>query len=94
VTKIEPALRTSDAAEWAYYPPPGKAVQEWPTHTRHQLAAIALYGQPFGFTWEDVDLLRDYGSYFDDGAERNIDELHSLAARIAALLPPREEVRL
>ena len=44
------------------------------------LAALALYGQPFGFTWEDVDLLRQ--PYIN---------MPNLAARIAALLPPREE---
>ena len=39
-------------------------------------AALALHGQPFGFTWEDVERCRDLG-------------LNDLADRIAALLPPR-----
>jgi hypothetical protein len=30
--------------------------------TRHALAALCLYGQTFGFTWEDVRLLRLSGS--------------------------------
>lgn len=62
---------------------------------RHALAALALYGQPFGFTREDVEKLRAMpdavldesyqGSYasIDDGAW-----FRSLIARIAALLPP------
>jgi hypothetical protein len=54
-------------------------------------AALALHDQPFGFTWEDVDLLRgvagDYegrGGLFPAGVA-----LNGLGARIAALLPPR-----
>ena len=53
---------------------------------RHATAAVALHGQPFGFTWEDVDGLRmvaqsheAFGSAIEDVADR-----------IAALLPPRE----
>lgn len=59
---------------------------------RHALAALALHGQPFGFTQEDVDLLTRSAEYYDwlvkqkylDDAEK----FRSLAARIAALLPP------
>jgi hypothetical protein len=51
---------------------------------RHALAALALHGQPFGFTWQDVDLLRDAVDYLDP-------RIRTLADRIAALLPPREE---
>lgn len=52
---------------------------------RHALAAFALYGQPFGFTREDVEALRAeaYARHDDDGKR-----LASLADRIAALLPP------
>jgi hypothetical protein len=60
---------------------------------RHAIAALALHGQPFGFTWEDVDWLRamadwaeEYGVAADGPAWVN-----ALADRIAALLPPREE---
>jgi hypothetical protein len=79
-------------------------VLEWRTnHPRpHAVAALALHGQPFGFTWEDVDLLRDdltgehdwawegdqrvdCGEFGDVKAARL-----ALAAKIAALLPPRE----
>lgn len=46
---------------------------------RHGIAAYALHGQPFGFTWADVDELR---------SEARFD---SLADRIEALLPPNAE---
>ena len=53
---------------------------------RHALAALALHGQPFGFTREDVELLREH-------IGRDCHAVHSQAAmhladRIAALLPP------
>ena len=52
------------------------------------LAALALYGQPFGFTWDDVRACRDdLNHYVEDREEM----LRTLAAKIAALLPPREE---
>lgn len=75
-----------------------------PNDYRHALAALALHGQSFGFTHEDVTLLRDVLSGPHDTAIEE-DEGHSwevscgedhdartrrldLAARIAALLPP------
>lgn len=65
---------------------------------RHLLAALALHDQPFGFTWEDVDLLRqiaadDKPSYdlrvADGGVIEAEKRLNALADRIASLLPPR-----
>src|SRR5690606_30074156 len=53
----------------------------------HALAALALYGQRFGFTHEDVRSLRDLAE------ELVRDDLHDLADRIEALLPPREPAR-
>jgi hypothetical protein len=50
----------------------------------HMLAALALNGQPFGFTWNDVYLLRDTVDRTGDWAHA----LLNLADRIAALLPP------
>jgi hypothetical protein len=64
---------------------------------RHALAALALHGQPFGFTWDDVRTIwaceewdrqraesgRPY-DWNDEGRRR----LRALADRIAALLPP------
>lgn len=63
---------------------------------RHALAALALHGQPFGFTWEDVDALQRVIDDYDptnfpqpsSGVPRRV--LVLLRARIAALLPPRE----
>jgi len=56
---------------------------------RHALAALCLHGQDFGFTWEDVDRVRDVARIMD--TPEMIDWAHSVADRIAALLPPREE---
>ena len=70
---------------------------------RHALAALCLYGQPFGFTQEDVDALLSNLHDDDCGAlwalydhectchrSPTIARLQSLAARIAALLPPSD----
>jgi hypothetical protein len=70
---------------------------------RHALAALALHDQPFGFTWEDVDRLREAVddidfSHITDPERRQLMELDTrmlrawmldLADRIADLLPPR-----
>jgi hypothetical protein len=52
--------------------------------TQHALAAACLHGQPFGFTWDDVDLLREASTLAQWRA------FTPIADRIAALLPPRE----
>ncbi len=52
---------------------------------RHALAALSLYGQPFGFTREDVNLLR-----YAAGVCIADRELNGLADRIEALLPPEK----
>ena len=54
----------------------------------HALAALALHGQPFGFTWDDVELLRMFGN--GDPMPHIRQQCNDLADRIAALLPPRE----
>lgn len=86
---------------------------------RHAVAALALWEQTYGFTWDDVDrhevlakraetrwllrrdrAMRDGGFLFrSPEALRESDEIdaerrwhESMAARIAALLPPREPV--
>lgn len=53
---------------------------------RHTLAALALHGQPFGFTREDVEALRNLVADLHPNSE----PFHSLAARIEALLPPED----
>lgn len=67
---------------------------------RHALAALCLYGQPFGFTREDLQLLREEvepaacdRAVYPEEHERVSKEfahLRNLADRIAALLPPEE----
>lgn len=61
---------------------------------RHYVAAVNLYGQPFGFTHEDVENLR---MSVGDGLSMEPQpsgqpyarELWDLADRIEALLPPK-----
>ena len=62
--------------------------------SRHAVAALCLYGQPFGFTREDVALVLDcIGMEFDRAtvteARDLTQRLNHLANRIAALLPPK-----
>lgn len=59
----------------------------------HKLAALALHGQPFGFTREDVAAIyRALESHelFRYTMQDEADALESLAARIEAMLPPEE----
>jgi hypothetical protein len=61
--------------------------------TLPRIAALALYGQPFGFTHEDVTLLRgiarNHGLGFTVGdGPQPPERVRALADRIAALLPP------
>lgn len=57
---------------------------------RHALAALALHNQSFGFTWEDVDRLRGL-EYMHLDRHEDGPTIASIADRIAALLPPRED---
>lgn len=101
--KIEAAMTPDEWGTWQKHPP---SPQEWDYATgelggvsTHGLAALALYGLPEGFTWEDVDLLRRdvepvaadraVGTGEQAAVQRLYDRLESLASRIAALLPPR-----
>ena len=62
----------------------------------HQVAAFLLHGQPFGFTWIQVDLLNaqadEIGRTLLHGEYEMgpYAQLRELADRIAALLPPRD----
>lgn len=51
-------------------------------------AALCLHGRTGGFTWGDVDELRESARLVPEGYTVN-EELLNLAERIAALLPPR-----
>jgi hypothetical protein len=57
---------------------------------RHALAALALHGQPFGFTQEDVIRLHGLAHHMqaETGDRPYTDKIQDLAHRIAALLPP------
>lgn len=61
----------------------------------HAIAALCLHEQPFGFTREDVTLLREVAAEGDVGGSRGDTEMiagfESLIARIEALLPPESE---
>jgi len=58
--------------------------------TPHALAALALHGKPFGFLWDDVeDLIELAESLEAVDLPLKGDGLRQIAARIAALLPPR-----
>jgi hypothetical protein len=91
ITGLVKAMRTTDLP----------AYRVMPEH-RHGVAARCLYGQPFGFTWDDVSRHRDYAdrlagphgaAFLPPGsiteAVHQFAEWHrSMADRIAALLPP------
>lgn len=71
-----------------------------PEERNHAMAAMCLHGQSFGFSWEDVDVLRHEATYLHEAANRGAKypvvseygaDLESLADRIACLLPPREQ---
>lgn len=54
---------------------------------RHRLAALALHGQWFGFTWADVDSLEALADDYGPGHMK--EWVRDLACRIESLLPPR-----
>lgn len=70
------------------------AQEEYFIGRRHAVAALALYGQPFGFTREDVEAVESaYDVLFDHNVgpvSPTMARLWSLRDRIAALLPPPE----
>ena len=56
---------------------------------RHALAALCLYGQPYGFSHADVKLLKaERSMLIGDVSEEELASWGSLADRIEALLPP------
>lgn len=87
---IEPALT---AEEWEYRKAwrddMGPYQLAGTVEDDHAIAALLLHGQPFGFTWADVDLIRRRLEYLDD-MDRPPGQWSNLADRIEALLPPRE----
>jgi hypothetical protein len=96
-TPTPPAL---SAEEWAH--PPDTRTIRWAceevfvgdgatldTVSRHGLAALALHGQPFGFTREDaVSVGAGVLALRESGCDLLAAELQRVADRIVALLPP------
>lgn len=90
---MEPALTKE---EWARFPdiaagepvPGEEPLYHW---TPHGIAAANLHGQSFGFTWEDVEWLRDVdvNEYIDPTKAQSV--FRDLADRIEALLPPKDQ---
>jgi hypothetical protein len=82
------ALITKDGNQDLYFAGMG-TVREY---ARHQVAALALHGQPFGFYREDVERITDEAAWYEwrDCAPEIVSHLRSIAARIEALLPPCE----
>jgi len=86
---VQPALT---AKEWVAFLPRDarrSAMGADDPAERHALAARALYGQPFGFTREDVWVLRG-AALKERPYMTRYAELNDLADRIEALLPPEE----
>ncbi len=86
----EPALTSEDWAELlgpsmvSSTLPQIATVRTWASdetgYGAHGTAALCLHGQPFGFTWADVEMLRGFSATYD---------YEELADRIQALLPPQ-----
>jgi hypothetical protein len=68
-----------DVTAWLSFGPDANLTRR----QQHATASLCLYGQPYGFTQEDVELVL----YGDDGPE-DMAARRILAAKLAALLPP------
>lgn len=76
---------TEDASPWDFW----EAISEDDITSgdpMHAMAALCLHGQDFGFTREDVALLRFWGR--GPEGDVRVRGLLNLADRIEALLPP------
>ena len=86
--EIEPAL---SAEEWAEELDP-RRIKAFPN--RHRIAAVALYGQPFGFTAEDVVAIRILTDEMESHDERDVDPEASHDLIDFATLPFGTKARL
>lgn len=72
---------------------------------RHAVAALCLRGKDFGFTWEDVEVVEEAAKHWAERAQEyglnspsqnrimeSVLRYMDLANRIAALLPPDDNV--
>lgn len=103
--EIRPAL---SAAEWIQYGEDLQVMADWAADKRpfgpdrrfsledkrHAVAAIALHGQPFGFTHDDEALLEGQAKFYEHrsyaGDAEIAARIRGLLEKISALLPPRE----
>lgn len=98
---VEPALTPAQWAEMRHRAAAGdarvdadgvlRAEGAFAADERRALAALALHGEPQGFTWEDVDFIRSAALADDLHSPDDWFILQRLGHRIAALLPPRED---
>jgi hypothetical protein len=103
MSEIKHALTAEEWEEHLAHPDmiiqPVRDVRTYSRHDQHQLAAKHLYGQPYGFTHEDVAILRGSATalvpsdlYYPLALRESVAMyLRSLADRISALLPPETE---
>jgi hypothetical protein len=67
--------------------------EAWIEGRHHAVAALALHGQPFGFTWEMVDAIEALARTVEkNGGATWVEIGRAAASRIAALLPSRDAV--
>ncbi len=88
--KIAPALTPEEWRQALRYGVDTSKVETGPFSwwEQHQIATLALFGQPFGFTREDVATFRYVLGPSGPWSTGPFEWLESLAARIEALLPP------
>ena len=100
--RISPALTPEEWASLSFERDDDPSPRE-PSVSRHGVAALALYGQPFGFTRQDVAFLQSLAAWhhtqtygkatgWRQSVLSEVVELRNLADRIAALLPPETPV--
>ncbi len=60
-------------------------------NSSHELAAMALYGQPFGFTQEEAQFLEEFDNFLVMPRKADHESLmfDAITAKIRALLPPQ-----
>lgn len=65
---------------------------------RHAVAAIALHGQPFGFTHDEEALLEEQARFYEHrgfaGDSELAGRIRRLLKKISTLLPPRDAERV